>query len=401
MKPHLFAWNSLRRQPARSLLAVIGIAIVGALLFDMLLLSGGLALSFRQMLDDAGFDVRVSADAWLPTRGAPISGAASALGRLRAIPEVGQATLVRFGRAEVVRGDGSSFNVDFMGVEGPGRGTWAVVEGEDLPGAADPDNPRILVNRALARRIDVEVGGYLRVRGRCEREMRALPVTLFTVAGIVEFQFEGRDDPSTVIRLGDFLKSCQPRDRDLATMFGVVSNPDHGPDAAVAAIRRALPELHAHTNRDIVDRMQTRDFSYFRQISFALSTITLFFAFLLIATLLTVSVNQRLGDVATMRALGFRRARIVADLLWESGLLVGAGGLLALPLAWLLSRRLDAILRQMPGIPVKLEFFVYQPEVLVKYGALLAAAGLLAAAYPVWLAARLPISATLRREVVS
>ena len=66
-----------------------------------------------------------------------------------------------------------------------------------------------------------------------------------------------------------------------------------------------------------------------------------------------------------------------------------------------MSRRLDAILRQMPGIPVKIEFFVFQPEVLVKYGALLTAAGLLAAAYPVWLAARLPISATLRREVVS
>ena len=33
--------------------------------------------------------------------------------------------------------------------------------------------------------------------------------------------------------------------------------------------------------------------------------------------------------------------------------------------------------------------------------ALLSATGLLAALYPIWLAARLPIAATLRREIIS
>ena len=51
---------------------MLGIAAVGALLFDMLLLSRGLLVSFRELLDAAGFDVRVTAgelpdtvpDAW-------------------------------------------------------------------------------------------------------------------------------------------------------------------------------------------------------------------------------------------------------------------------------------------------------------------------------------------------
>ena len=74
-----------------------------------------------------------------------------------------------------------------------------------------------------------------------------------------------------------------------------------------------------------MDRFESTDFSYFRQISFALATITLCFAFLLIATLLTVSVNQRLAEIATLRALGFPRRRVAADLLWESALLIGTG----------------------------------------------------------------------------
>ena len=50
---------------------------------------------------------------------------------------------------------------------------------------------------------------------------------------------------------------------------------------------------------------------------------------MLITVLLTVSVNQRLGEIAALRALGFSRRRMAADVLWESVLLVGLGGLLS------------------------------------------------------------------------
>ena len=63
------SWLTLIRQPARSALAILGIAAVGALLFDMLLLSRGLVLSFRDLLDRAGFDIRV-----LATDAPPFSG---------------------------------------------------------------------------------------------------------------------------------------------------------------------------------------------------------------------------------------------------------------------------------------------------------------------------------------
>ena len=87
-------------------------------------------------------------------------------------------------------------------------------------------------------------------------------------------------------------------------------------------------------------------------------------------------------------------------LLWESALLVGAGGLLALPLGEALALVLDRILRQMPGIPERMHFFVFEPRALAIHLTLLAITAVAAAAYPVWLTARLPIAETLRREVL-
>jgi putative ABC transport system permease protein len=120
-----------------------------------------------------------------------------------------------------------------------------------------------------------------------------------------------------------------------------------------------------------------------------------------VATLLTVSVNQRLGEVAALRALGIARRKIAATLLWEAALLVGVGGLLALPLGGLLAVGLDEILRRMPGLPEGLHFFVFEPRALVLHVALLTATALVAALYPMWLAVTLPIARTLRQEVVS
>ena len=150
-----------------------------------------------------------------------------------------------------------------------------------------------------------------------------------------------------------------------------------------------------------MEQFNQNAFSYFRQISTVLSSMTLAFAFLLIATLLTMSVNQRLGEVAALRALGFPRRRIAANLLWESALLVGVGGLAALPVGGLLAIVLDRILRQMPGVPARLHFFVFEPRTIVLHAALLSVTGVLAALYPIWLATRLPIAATLRREILS
>ena len=65
--------------------------------------------------------------------------------------------------------------------------------------------------------------------------------------------------------------------------------------------------------------------SYFRQLAIILGAVSLVVGFLLVTTLVTVSVNERVGEIAVMRALGVRRSRIVQQIVLE-GLAHGAAG---------------------------------------------------------------------------
>jgi len=386
------AWRSLARQPARAVLGVTGVAAVGALLFDMLLLSRGLALSFQSLLDATGYDVRVTATPAVPGTGPSIVAATGLVAALDALPEVRRAAGVRWGRVDLEAPRRAVPDVMLSGYSGDTRGAWELVAGSDLPAAAD--------DGVLAAALEVPPGARLSARGRCRsRVLAPLPVDV-VVAGVARFPFEDSRERYVVTHLEHLRRLCR-EEGDALDLVLLTSAAEHGDLAAVEAVRRLRPDLAVHSNAQYVRRFQEHDFSYFRQISAVLSAITLFFAFLLLASLLTVSVNQRLAEVAALRALGFRRRRIAADLLWETAWLVGVGMLAALALGAVLAVWLDGLLRQMPELPDDLHFFVFWPGSLWRFVALLGSAGLAAAAYPIWLAARLPIAATLRREYVS
>jgi putative ABC transport system permease protein len=397
MKPVALAWRGLVRQPARAALGIAGIAAVGALLFDMLLLSRGLVISFQDLLDSAGFDARVTATRAMPTAGPPMDSASELIAAIESLPEIEQVVPMIFGSAHV-RGEPPFY---FIGSGARPRRTWRVVEGEPLPVEAPRDGPASLViNRNLAAHLELAPGDTVRLYA-AGSEARALPGMEFLVTGIVEIVFDSSEAMTAATHREAYYRLYGEPDRDDVDLLLVASRGDVGANDAVAAIEAAFPEYHAYSNEQFVARLRGTDFSYFRQISFVLTTVTLFFAFLLVATLLTVSVNQRFAEIAALRALGFARRRIVADLLWESALVVGAGGLLGLPIGALLAYWLDAILRDIPGLPARLHFFVFEPRAVALYVALLALTGMLAALYPVFLATRLPIAATLRKETVS
>jgi len=119
---------------------------------------------------------------------------------------------------------------------------------------------------------------------------------------------------------------------------------------------------------------------------------------LLVATLLVITVNERLGEIATLRAIGVRRETIVRQVLVEGTTLTLAGGALGLGLGLVTARYLDAILTSFPGLPATFSFFVPRADALAWAGAVLLLAGSVAGLYPAWLGARVPIAATLRSE---
>jgi putative ABC transport system permease protein len=384
------------------MLAVAGIAIIGALLFDMLLLSRGLLLSFRDMLDSAGYDVRVVANDGFPVLRTPVPRATSLATELTRLPEIQEVAVVRTDRASVSVDD-SSQEITLVSVSPSAeRRAWRVVAGNSLASVSDEAaHPPLMVSRRLAARLNLEPGATPTVRVVLPGAPSALPLVTFSVVGVAEFAFDLSDDFTAATTTTAFRRTQGDREDDEADLMLVASRGAFGPGAAAAAISQLRPDVKAFSNEELVSRFNENGFAYFRQISFVLSSITVGFAFMLTATLLTMSVNQRLSEVAGLRALGMARRRIAAALLWESAWLVGGGGLAALPLGWFLAIRLDQLLKQMPGLPEHLHFFVFEPRAVLVHLALFATAGLAASCYPIWVATRLPIAATLRRDAIS
>jgi putative ABC transport system permease protein len=386
-----FAGRGLVRQPARSALGVLGVAAVGALLLDMLLLAEGLVISMRDLLDRMAFDVRVTAGEALPGTGPDITDATTASGVIGTLPEVREVTPIRSEDARVRHRDREVDGV-FLGVGGAAR-VWTILRGRE------PAAPRELVlNQDAADTLGVEPGGTVTLSAYCTADDAPPPLT-FRIAGVAELPFEMPGAAAAATLLADLEEACGTAGAGIADFLAVTSAGDAS--AAAAAIVAARPDLAAFTNDQLVGRVQRGSLTYFRQISTVLATITIVFALLLITVLLTVSVNQRLGEIAALRALGFSRRRVVLDVLCESALIVGIGGALSVPAGLLLAAWLDAILKRMPGVPSQMHFFVFEPQSLATHGLLLATTAVLAAAYPMRIVARLPIAATLRNEVVS
>lgn len=403
MTARALAWRTVTARPARAALAVTGVTVIGALLFSMLLLSRGLLLSFRDLLDAAGYDVRVVATDGMPMLRAPIPRATELLNEIAKLPEVQDVTMIQRERAIAFAPGRSPVRMMLVGASsGAGRHAWRIKAGEDLAIAKPASGlPPLVISEELAEAIALGPGSTVRVRVLISGLPSALPQVTFQIVGVAEFGLEPRDDFVSATTIEAFRRAEAQGTTDQADVVLVASKPEHGALAAVAAIRRLRPDLGAYSNEQIVTEFNQNGFAYFRQISFVLTSITLGFAFLLIATVLSVSVNQRLNEVAALRALGLARQRIAAILLWESAWLVGAGGLLSVPVGFALGIELDRILRSMPGVPERLHFFVFEPRALVVHAALLAATALGAAVYPIWVSMRLPIAATLRRETVS
>jgi putative ABC transport system permease protein len=172
-------------------------------------------------------------------------------------------------------------------------------------------------------------------------------------------------------------------------------------DTAVAGVverlRRDYPRLEVNSVTDLVIQFRKR-LVYFRQLSYILSSVSLTVTVLLVATILTITVTGRLGEIATLRAIGISRGTVARQVLAEGVALTVAGTTLGIGLGLGTARYLDAILTSFPGLPAAFSFFVPRAEALATAAVVLLLTGSLAGVYPAWLAARAPIAATLRAE---
>jgi len=387
--------KSLARQPLRTALSLAWVAVAAAMLLDMVILSGGIDKSFSDLLLKRGFQMRLTPKGTLPfDTEASMSGASEIVAALRRDPAVAQAGAV-LGTSIYGRTPDSLVTLFGYGIETEAQSLYQLTAGRDLTPA---DTGGVLLSEPAARVLGATVGDTLTLVGRLDPQVVTAAVgRRLVVRGMVRWIYDYRGQPSvgTVLRL--MQRFAQQEAADRASLILIRARDDRAVPALADRLRRQFPQVEVNSVAELVAHFRER-LVYFRQLSYILGTMSLIVAVLLIATLLTITVNERLGEIATLRAIGVSRATVVAQVLAEGTTLALVGAVLGLGLGLVTARYLDAILTSFPGLPAAFSFFVPRADTLSFAGLVLFVTGALAGLYPAWLASRAPIAATLRAE---
>lgn len=405
MGPLLFlAGRSLLRAPARTLLVLAGLSVTGALLLDMSMLSGGLQASLGAVMSRLGFAVRVvprgtlpfSGDVEIP-HGVDLARAiARQPGVVAAVPVVGTNLYVR--------ARGREFPSFALGVPGGGSGAYAVLTGRDLPRDArsnDAGGPvPVVVNQIMERLDGVHLGDLLVLTSSPGPGFGARGGSeVARVVGIGDFFFDLASQRSLALPRA-VLRQIQGRPGDAASLILVRMSDPSQADRLVRWIDRQDPSADALSIRGFLVRAGSR-LTYFTQFSLILGTISLAVSFLLVTAMITLSLADRLGEIAVLRAVGFTRARIGLLVMLEGVALSLASLPAAVGLGLVISQYLDALLRSAPAVPENLHFFTLTGTAVVRTVFLILVTGTAAGVYPGLVAARLGIASTLHGEVLT
>jgi putative ABC transport system permease protein len=391
------AWGlrSLGRHPLRTALSLAGIAVASAMLLDMVMLSGGIEKSFSELLLARGYQIRLTPKGTLPfDTEASIPAASTLVRAVRQDPEVAAAGAV-LGTSLYGRGEDSLVTLFGYGIQPEAQGIYQVIEGADL---ASNDTLGVLLSRTAAGLLRAEPNDTVALLGRLDPQIADAAVDRrLVVRGIVRWIYDYRGQPSVGTVLPVMQRLGRDPAADRASMVLVKAGNDRAVEPLAARLRERHPTLEVSSVADLVVQAKRR-LVYFTQLSYVLGGMSLVVAVLLVGTLLTITVNERLGEIATLRAIGVGRATIVRQVLAEGVALTLLGAGLGMVLGLATAEYLDAILTSFPGLPAAFSFFVPRADTLGVAAAVLLATGSLAGLYPAWLAARAPIAATLRAE---
>jgi putative ABC transport system permease protein len=395
MKGLRWSLRSLGSHSLRTALSVAGIAVSAAMLLDMVMLSGGIEKSFAEMLLAKGYQIRLSPKGTLPfDTEATLTGAGRIVETLRRNTAVESAGAVLGASLYGQQGD-SLVTLFGYGIQPEAQALYQLLQGANLHAK---DTLGVLLSPPAAGLLEAGVGDTVNLVGRLDPQVITAAVSRrLVVRGIVRWVYDYRGQPSIGTVLPVMQSLARQRAEDRASLLLVKVREDEAAPAVALRLRQEFPRLEVYSVADLVSVFKRR-LVYFRQLSYILGTMSLIVMVLLITTLLTITVNERLGEIATLRAIGISRATVVGQVVIEGVVLTIIGGALGVLLGLGTARYLDSILTSFPGLPAAFSFFVPRQETLTTATVALLVTGSLAGLYPAWLAARAPIAATLRSE---
>ena len=396
MPLHL-AWLALRRHPARTALALLGIAVSAALLLDMVMLATGMRENFEGFLLVRGYQLRVAPRGTLPFDSEATIDSASQLRRqIAALAQVVAVSPVLGAQTQTSAPRDSTVTAFTLGLDPAVQGDYEVVRGADIT-----DSASIVVNMRWLALVQREVGDTVTLSSGYDPQLRSIRAQRrFVIRGAARFFYTSTAQPTIAMMLPVLQSMSGGAQRDRVSLLMVKVARGTEPDAVRMRVQALSARISAISIEGATAQVEQR-LSYFRQLALVLGSISLAVGVLLVTTLITIGVNERAGEIAVQRAIGVAKSSIVVQVVAESVVLTACGALAGVAIGLVTSRWLERILADFPGMPATFRFFVFQPRDAGIALGMLAVAGMLAGIYPAWRAASLPIAATLRLEAVA
>ena len=389
------AWATLTRHRMRTLLATLGVAVSAAMLLDMVMLSTGMRASLEDLLLSRGFQLRLAPKGTLPfDTDATIPEASEVIRTLRTVPGVTTISPVLGGQVHV-EGVQRTISATALGVDPAVQGDYEITNGRS------PSAPNELVASADFLQVSgARVGDTLSVAAGYDSQLRSFTGRrTMTLVGVAHFLYMAAEQRAVALPLETLQSMEGARARDRVSLFMIKAGENENVDTVLKRIETALPRVSALSTETAMRQLDAR-LSYFRQLAFILGAVSLGVGFLLVTTLVTVSVNERLGEIVVMRAIGVAKGRIVSQIVIEGIAIMVTGAICGLGLGLVTAKYLNSILAAFPGLPAAIDFFLFEPRAAWTALGLLAGAGILAGVYPSWRGASMPIATTLREEAV-
>jgi putative ABC transport system permease protein len=390
------AQASLLRHRARTLLAVLGVAVATAMLLDMVMLATGMRESFRRLLVSRGFDLRLAPKGTLPfDTDATIPGVAAITAVLRNNPDIREISPV-LGASIHIRTGNRDVSSAVLGINPIVQGDYELLSGRDVT-----TGDAIVANDYLIRQLRARLGDTLTVATGYDAQTRTYSgQRKLVLTGRARFIYGAADQSGAAVRRETLAAMAGQSSHDRASLFMIRVREGADPDRVREWIETYIPGVSAISIATALAQVDQR-LSYFRQLAFILGAVSLMVGFLLVTTLVTVSVNERTGEIAVLRAIGVSRTHVVQQIVLEGVVISVAGAAIGLVLGLATARYLNTILSAFPGLPMAIDFFLFQPLAAWTALALLVASGIAAGIYPAWRAASLPIADSLRREAIA
>lgn len=317
MRFYQFIIRNLTRRKLRTILTVIGVAIAVAATVSLLGISDGFERATVSSLTGRGIDIVVIEDSAVDQLSSDVD--ERVLANVTAFPEVDKVapTLV-----DLVGFDnqGTSVNSLVLGWP-PGSPSFRgleVLQGRMLE---DGDREVAMVGELFAKNLNLQLGASINIDGE-----------MFEVVGIYH-SFVHPENAGVVVTMKEMQRLMLQEGR--ITGFGVTLK-ETGSDVAATSVQNKIRALTLPNGKPArLNPMLTREYvdgavhlRTARSMAWLTSMIALFVGAIGVLNTMIMSVMERGKEISILRAIGWRKSRVVTMILAESLLLSLSGAVL-------------------------------------------------------------------------